>query len=79
MEEQTTNANSALVKACDISILTRDYKTLPKSIKNYEKVANKYLTIPLIKTNAKDLFFKAALCFLANDDVIGAKRAISNY
>jgi len=33
----------------------------------------------MIKTNAKDLFFKAALCFLANDDIIGAKRAIQNY
>jgi hypothetical protein len=33
----------------------------------------------LIKTNAKDLFFRAALCFLANDDIVGAKRAIQNY
>jgi hypothetical protein len=29
----------------------------------------------LIKSSAKDLFFKAALCFLANDDLIGAKKA----
>jgi alpha-soluble NSF attachment protein len=33
----------------------------------------------LIKTNAKDLFFKAALCYLANEDLVGAKRAINNY
>lgn len=33
----------------------------------------------MIKTNAKDLFFKAALCYLANDDLVGAKRAIQNY
>ena len=33
MEEQTTYANQALVKACDLSILTRDFRTLPKAIK----------------------------------------------
>lgn len=25
------------------------------------------------------MFFKAALCYLANDDVVGARRAIQNY
>ena len=35
--------------------------------------------VPLIKTNAKDLFFKAALCYLANEDLVGAKRAITTY
>ena len=33
----------------------------------------------MIKTNAKDLFFKSSLCYLADDDMIGAKRAIQNY
>ena len=33
----------------------------------------------MIKTNAKDLFFKAVLCYLADDDMIGAKRALQNY
>lgn len=33
----------------------------------------------MIKTNAKDLFFKAALSYLANDDLIGARKAISGY
>ncbi len=33
----------------------------------------------MIKTNAKDQFFKAALCYLANDDLYGAQRAIQNY
>ena len=42
-------------------------------------MAQKYLNTPLIKTNAKDLFFKAALCYLANEDLVGAKRAIGNY
>jgi len=33
----------------------------------------------MIKTNAKDQFFKAALCYLANEDLVGAQRAIQNY
>jgi alpha-soluble NSF attachment protein len=42
-------------------------------------VGHKFLKTPLIKTNAKDLFFKAGLCYLANEDLIGAKRALMNY
>lgn len=88
-DETPTQANTLLVKASDLIILTRDYSKLKTAIKvcklssrilqNYEKVAKKYLNTPLIKTNAKDLFFKAALCFLANDDMVGAKRAIQSY
>jgi hypothetical protein len=37
------------------------------------------LSVPLLKTNAKDLFFKAALSYFANDDIVGAKRAIQSY
>jgi len=79
MEETSTYANQALVKASDLYIMTRDYRNLIKAIKNYEKVGKKYLTVPLIKSNAKDLFFKAALCYLANDDMVGAKKAIQMY
>jgi len=28
---------------------------------------------------AKDFFFKSGLCFLANEDLIGCKRALENY
>jgi len=68
-----------LVKASDLYILTRNYNNLPKAIKHFENVGHKYLKTPLIKTNAKDLFFKAGLCYLANDDIVGAKRAIQNF
>ena len=42
-------------------------------------MGHKYLKTPLIKTNAKDLFFKAGLCYLANEDLVGAKRALMNF
>jgi len=42
-------------------------------------VGKKYLNTPMIKTNAKDLFFKAILCHLAYDDKQGAKNALQEY
>ena len=32
-----------------------------------------------MKSSARDYFFKACLCFLANEDLLGAKRSIENY
>ena len=32
-----------------------------------------------MKSTAKDYFFKAALCFLANKDVVGCKSAMEKY
>jgi len=79
LEETPTHANQCGVKAADLRILSRDYKSLPLIIKNYDKVGRKYLATPLIKSNAKDIFFKICLCYLANDDLIGAKRQINTY
>lgn len=78
-DETPTQGNQLLIKASDLIVLTRNYSQLPQAIKNYEKVGKKFLNTPLIKTNAKELFFKSALCFMANDDMVGAKRAIQNY
>jgi hypothetical protein len=78
-DETPTQGNQLLIKASDLIVLTRDYTKLPQAIKNYEKVGKKFLNTPLIKTSAKELFFKSALCFMANDDMVGAKRAIQNY
>ena len=47
-------------------------------IQAYEKVANKYLQTPLIKQSAKDYSFKACLCFLAIEDMVGAKNCMGN-
>ena len=33
----------------------------------------------MVKSSARDFFFKASLCFLLNDDLQGAKNAIENY
>ena len=33
----------------------------------------------MVKSSARDYFFKASLCFLVNDDLQGARNAIENY
>lgn len=62
------------LKACELQVMAKQYDKLPACIKSYETIAKKYLKQPILKSSAKDLFFLAALCFLANDDVIGAKK-----
>lgn len=51
-----------------------DSDSLAAAIKAYEKVGNKYLQTPLIKSQAKDFFFKSILCYLANSDMPGAMK-----
>lgn len=68
-----------LAKWADLSVLIDNLKEISKIIKTYEKIGKKYLSQPLIKSSAKDFFFKVALCFLVNNDIPGAKRAIENY
>lgn len=62
-------------KACDLSILSAiegksavDFSWL---IKTYERIGFKMLNQAMLKTGAKDLFFRACLCYYANEDEIG--------
>jgi len=59
--------------------MTDDMKQLARIIKTYDKIGKKYLSQPLIKSSAKDYFFKVVLCFLVNNDMPGAKRSVENY
>jgi len=63
-----------LLKSIELSLLSKKFDRLPHCIKTYEKIAKKYLSQPLLKSNAANLYFLACLCFLANEDVIGAKK-----
>lgn len=67
------------LKACELRLLSKQYDKLPQCIKTYEKIAKKYLAQPLLKSNAKSLFFLASLCYMANKDAIGAKKQIGMY
>lgn len=73
-----------LVKWADLTIVaapssgknTLDYAKL---IKTFDKVGFKQLSQGLAKAMAKDYFFKSALCYFANEDLTGCKRALENY
>ena len=79
IENSVSYSNQMLAKWADLSVITEDKKQFAKIIKTYDKIGKKYLSQPLIKSSAKDYFFKVCLCFLANNDMPGAKRSIENY
>jgi hypothetical protein len=72
-----------LLKTADLTLLgaTEGKKSVDfgKLIKTYEKIGFKFLQQNLVKTAAKDYFFKSGLCYFANEDEIGGRRAIDNY
>jgi hypothetical protein len=63
-----------------MKILMKDYdqKDIVGLIEAYEKIANKYLQTPLIKSQAKDYFFRSILCYLVNKDIPGAKKTLEH-
>ena len=79
MDNSVTYANQMNAKWADLSVLVDNMKAIAKIIKTYDKIGKKYMSQPLIKSSAKDYFFKACLCYLANDDMPGAKTAVENY
>jgi len=76
---QPTYCNSMNSKWADLSVLLGDFDKIAEIIKTYEKIGKNYLSTSLVKSAAKDYFFKASLCFLANEDLPGTKRALENY
>lgn len=68
-----------LAKWADLSVMVDDMKQVAKIIKTYDKIGKKYLSQPLVKSSAKEYFFKVCLCYLANKDLPGAKKVIENY
>jgi len=56
-------------KWADLTILMGDFSKIAKVIKTYDRIGKKYLQQNLIKSSARDYFFKACLCFLANEDI----------
>ena len=63
-----------ILKSTELNLVSKNFETLPKAIKTYEKIAKKYLSQPLLKSSASNLYFLSCLCFMANEDVIGAKK-----
>lgn len=66
-------------KWADLTIISSTKLDYAKLIKTYEKIGFKQLSTALGKHMAKDHLFKSSLCYLANEDLIGCKRALENY
>ena len=64
------------VKSIELKIMSKQWDQLPDIIKTLSKIAKKYLAVPMLKSSAKQHLFMHILCFLAMDDIVGAKKAI---
>uniref|UniRef100_A0A672MF45 Beta-soluble NSF attachment protein-like n=1 Tax=Sinocyclocheilus grahami TaxID=75366 RepID=A0A672MF45_SINGR len=74
-EESNSSANKCLLKVGSYSAQLEQY---PKAIEIYEQVATSTMDNPLLKYNAKEYFWKAALCHFIVDE-LNAKLAIEKY
>lgn len=71
-------ANQAYLKTADLQC-TLPKPNWPEIIPIYEKVIKNYLWKDILKSSAKPLMVKVCFCFLAFDDLIGAKKKYSYY
>lgn len=78
MEESISFANQWYVKAADLMVMLKDVN-FEKVINTYEKVITEYMKKDLLKGSAKNLIVKVWLCYLANDDLIGARNRSQNF
>lgn len=74
----TSNTNTCLMKVVDLGLFVAA-PDFGEMIKILETVADKYMQSKLTAPSAKELYFKAILLFLANDDSIGADQAMKKY
>lgn len=75
-EGQSSAASKVKLKVADHCATNEQYA---KAIEIYEEIGIAYLANNLLKWSAKDLFFKAAVCHLCQDDLISARRALQRY
>jgi len=52
---------------------------LVEAIKIFEEVGDKYMENKLTAPSAKELYFKASLLYLCNDDSVGCSNALERY
>jgi len=78
--ETNTTTNNILLKVPELKIIAEEDKThIIEAIKIYENVAAKYLENRLTAPSAKDLYFRATILHLSNNDTVGASNALEKY
>lgn len=81
MESQNTKSlqQSCLLKVADLMCISNHKDMFEEAPKIYEKLGKQYLTVPLLKSSAKDLFFKCVVIFIAKKDEVSAEVALKKF
>ncbi|MCQ2815678.1 MAG: soluble NSF attachment family protein [archaeon] len=74
MESMNTRSmqQQCLLKVADLMCISNHKNMLEEAPKIYETLGMQYLTVPLLKSSAKDVFFKCVVCYLAKKDEVSA-------
>jgi alpha-soluble NSF attachment protein len=75
-ENSPSAAKSCLVKVATFAASKGDYA---KAIEIFEQLGTSVVDDRLLKWGARDYFFKAGLCHLAQNDLVASKRAVEKY
>jgi tetratricopeptide (TPR) repeat protein len=75
MESQNTKSlqQQCLLKVADLMCISNHKDMFTEAPKIYEKLGMQYLTVPLLKSSAKDMFFKNVICYVAKKDEVTAE------
>ena len=81
MESQNTKSlqQQCLLKVADLMCISNHKDMFTEAPKIYEKLGMQYLTTPLLKSSAKDMFFKCVMIFIAKKDEVSAEIALKKY
>ena len=81
MESQNTKSmqQQCLLKVADLMCISNHKDMFTEAPKIYEKLGMQYLTVPLLKSSAKDMFFKCVMIFIAKKDEVSAEVALKKY
>ena len=81
MESQNTKSmqQQCLLKVADLMCISNHKDMFTEAPKIYEKLGMQYLTAPLLKSSAKDMFFKCVMIFIAKKDEATAEVALKKY
>ncbi|KAF2405147.1 vesicular-fusion protein sec17 [Trichodelitschia bisporula] len=75
-ENQEATANKSLLKYAELSAIAKEYYD---AIAVFEDVAKSNIANNLLRFSVKDHLFKAGVCHLATNDIIGAGQAFQRY
>lgn len=81
MESMNSRASqqACMLKVADLMCISNHKDMYEEAPKIYETLGMQYLTVPLLKSNAKDVFFKCVVCYLAKKDEVSADIMLNKF